>query len=537
MNERESVAEPSTPADPAWYEVDTVFSRERTRWREWGLSALPVQGVMVVVPEAFSSWPEHQRRGYLAQRRVYAAEGELVTFAHSTVGRLEAATDSAADPWEVAGTEISAAMALSTYAATKLVTTAMELCRRLPRTAALLIAGWIGLQSAHLIAAETRLVDDDKIAALDALIAANLGPSRRRTHPPRMGPLRKMLGRAVNKCDPVAAAARAREERTNTGVDLDRMPHDQTLLTATLSADDGVEIMERVEAMARTAGPDDERTLGQRRAAGLLALCRGWTCLPAPDGSHPEDPEAEKSVRKVVLHAYEVDGQTSLAGYGVLTRETAEKLERAGSRRTDHIEDLADRDSFQALRYSPSEALRVFCRGRDGTCVFPGCQIEAEKCELDHIVPYDHADPARGGRTTSDDLADLCGRHHRLKTEGIWAYYRDVDGTYVWIHGPAHPDPDPAVCVRVEPTGPLAMFGTPWDQDTAGRHEAAARAGRTGDNSAPGGAAHRRKRPHLRERRDAERRRLRNAAPPATSGADAGAAGGTDTDRDDPPPF
>ena len=382
---------------------------------------------------------------------------------------------------------------------------------RLPRTAALLTTGWIGIRAAHTIAEETAMVADDLMPELDRRISEALAPTRRRTHPPRLGPLRKMLTKTVATCDPVGADARAREARRDQDVEMVPLPDDRALITAHLTAETAVEIADRIEAIARTASEDDPRSLGELRAAGLLALSRGWARLPDVDGEHPGDPEGQTATRRVTIYAYD-DGSPdnrglTLAGYGPITRHTAEQLERSARRRIDSLADLADPDSDAARRYAPSEALSRFCRGRDGTCVFPGCQTTAEKTDLDHIIPFDHDNPDRGGHTTSDDLGCLCRFHHRLKTDGIWAYYRDIDGSYVWLHGPNHPEADPGTRITTVPGGPLASLAAPRHPESSRRQQEAAEAGRTGDGSPVS-----RRRPHLRHRRAAERSRLRAQA-------------------------
>jgi hypothetical protein len=70
------------------------------------------------------------------------------------------------------------------------------------------------------------------------------------------------------------------------------------------------------------------------------------------------------------------------------------------------------------------------------TCRFPGCDRKAWICDIDHTVPFNHADPAAGGLTVPWDLACYCREHHRLKTfHGGLAGWRDEqlpDGTIVW---------------------------------------------------------------------------------------------------------
>ena len=39
--------------------------------------------------------------------------------------------------------------------------------------------------------------------------------------------------------------------------------------------------------------------------------------------------------------------------------------------------------------------------------------------ELDHIVPFNHANPSAGGWTIEANLECLCKEHHDMKTRGI----------------------------------------------------------------------------------------------------------------------
>lgn len=479
-----------------------------------GFTTTATPGLTVLVPDAFAHWDPGQKRGYLAQRHVNAAEACTLTYAYDCVGAA-ASADPVRDPWETAASTIGASMAMSRHRASRLVATAVELTERLPRTAALLIAGWIGILAAHTIAEETALVSDDLMPELDRLISERLAPTRRRTHPPKLGPLRKMLTKTVAACDPVGADARAHQARRGQDVDMIPLRDDCAQITAILTAESALEITDRIEALTRTAAGDDPRTLGELRAAGFLALSRGWNCLPDPAGNHPADPNALSVARRVILHAYD-DGTpagrgVSLAGYGPVTGHTAVLLSRAATHRDTALADLADPTSAAAQRYTPTDDLVRFCRGRDGTCVFPGCQISAESSDLDHIIPFNHEHPDQGGLTTSDDLGILCRFHHRLKTDGVWAYYRELDGTYVWIHGPHHPDRHPDTLITSAPTGPLAHLAGPQHPETSGRQKHAAERGLTGgDDRTHNGS--RRRRPHLKNRRRTERTHRRAQA-------------------------
>ncbi|BDH57167.1 hypothetical protein MTP03_21060 [Tsukamurella sp. PLM1] len=66
-------------------------------------------------------------------------------------------------------------------------------------------------------------------------------------------------------------------------------------------------------------------------------------------------------------------------------------------------------------------------------CVFPMCTRPAHRCEIDHSREFDHADPARGGRTEACNLHPLCTAHHQLKTAGSWIDVHLPDGRILWI--------------------------------------------------------------------------------------------------------
>lgn len=143
--------------------------------------------------------------------------------------QVVAAHDTVRDRWETAASTIGASMALSRHGAFRLVTTAVALIERLLRTTALLTAGWIGFLAARTIAGETVLVADNLMPELDRLISERLAPTRRRTHPPRLGPLRKMLTKTVTACDPIGADARAQQARRDQDVEMVPLRDDRAL--------------------------------------------------------------------------------------------------------------------------------------------------------------------------------------------------------------------------------------------------------------------------------------------------------------------
>ncbi len=86
-------------------------------------------------------------------------------------------------------------------------------------------------------------------------------------------------------------------------------------------------------------------------------------------------------------------------------------------------------------QHDPPAWMRDLVILRDGHCVFPGCNVDARRCDLDHTIPYvpmDEGGPP--GQTNPANLACLCRRHHRLKTFTAWRYERAGPGTYAWTN-------------------------------------------------------------------------------------------------------
>ncbi|MFE2741727.1 HNH endonuclease signature motif containing protein [Brevibacterium sediminis] len=72
----------------------------------------------------------------------------------------------------------------------------------------------------------------------------------------------------------------------------------------------------------------------------------------------------------------------------------------------------------KATTYQVPRDLRKTLVEQWTVCTVPGCVRRAEKSEIDHVVPFFHLDPLKGGLTRFGNLHPLCKKHHALKTVG-----------------------------------------------------------------------------------------------------------------------
>ena len=77
--------------------------------------------------------------------------------------------------------------------------------------------------------------------------------------------------------------------------------------------------------------------------------------------------------------------------------------------------------------YQPGRALRHLIEIRNPACTAPGCRRPADRCDLDHVTPYD-----QGGKTCECNLGPACRHdHHRKQTPG-WTLTTPTPGTLTW---------------------------------------------------------------------------------------------------------
>jgi Domain of unknown function (DUF222) len=83
--------------------------------------------------------------------------------------------------------------------------------------------------------------------------------------------------------------------------------------------------------------------------------------------------------------------------------------------------------SRETSAYRPSRQLEHLIKIRNPTCTAPGCRRPAQRCDIDHVVPY-HL----GGRTCECNCQPGCRRHHRCKGSAGWHLEMPEPGVLVW---------------------------------------------------------------------------------------------------------
>lgn len=336
--------------------------------------------------------------------------------------------------------EVSAAMNMSPKAAQHLVAQAEALDTRLPKVAALLATGQTDWRTVQVIISRTELVSNEAlIAQLDASLAAQIEKwqcwSRRR--------IINAVDAAVQAIDPNAAKERRARADDERHVSVTPLPYGMAQLRGSLPATAGAVFDKRLSEMATSVCAKDSRPIAQRRADALVALTegRGLACncgqADCPTRGAEAAPSGVQTVINVIATEETVTGEGDqpgyLEGYGVIDAEQVRELAESATIRPVECPAVSSEES---LRYQPSAALERWIRNRDLTCRFPGCDRKAWTCDVDHTVPFNHADPASGGLTVPWDLACYCREHHRLKTfhggPGGWQDEQLPDGTIVW---------------------------------------------------------------------------------------------------------
>ncbi|MDN3022599.1 HNH endonuclease signature motif containing protein [Streptomyces sp. S.PB5] len=338
--------------------------------------------------------------------------------------------------WDGAVEEVACALRLANQTAAQRLNTATSLVGRHEATTRLLGEGRISYLQAMVVAEQLDVVDDDVAGQVEAVLVEKM-PSL------AVGQTRAALRRAIHRADPQGAEARhqvrVRERRVTHRPDEDGM----ALFGAVLPAQQAALMEQAVDA--RALGYErDGRTLEQKRADALFDLV-----VNQPGASVAGEARGGRSSVVVqvtvpfdILSGAE-DGPAELKGYGPIAAGQARELAFApGSvwRRLLTQPETGLLVKTDPTSYRPTAETERHVLSRDQYCAFPSCRMPAHRCDLDHVQPFDHRHPERGGQTTPENLQPLCRRHHRLKTHHPgWRVTRDPhSGIASWTSPTGH---------------------------------------------------------------------------------------------------
>ena len=399
---------------------------------------------------------------------------------------------------EFVGDEVAARLGVSRRSAELKVELATALVGA-PAVHDALATGAIDVRKATVLTGETA-----HLAPVDAeRLHQRFLPDASTTTAPQ---LRSAIRGAEQALDPAASEKRHERARAERSVTLTPAPCSMAWLTAYLPADDAMKVITAVDALAASCGPCDDRGIDARRADALVDVMNGVLASGiGPDGPLPvrqhRRPHLQVTAAASTLLGLD-EAPAVLAGYGPIPASMARKIAAGSTWRavlTDEwTGELVARSSAS---YRPSPGVAGWVVDRDVTCTFPGCRVPAQRCDIDHIRPFD-ARLAAVGQTTADNLHALCRHHHRLKTHGLWRPVRDAaTGRTHWESGTGHrytrdpvpTDPTDRPPRTARPTWEVMRSSTPSpppddpaDDDPAADDPAADNGGMPGDDGAHG---------------------------------------------------
>ena len=400
--------------------------------------------------------------------RAEAAAGARRLAAIAELARRRVADDDeranwAFDGWASAAAEVAAAMTVGHRRASAQMRIAVALRDRLPRVAALHMQGALSSRVVCAITWRTQLVEDaDALALIDAALAEGA----HRLGPLSEGRLDQAIDAWVFRYDPAAVRRSESTTRSRDFVigDLDD-PAETTSVWGRLLATDAAVLKRRVAQMVQGVCDDDPRSIGERRSDAVGAIAAGNFRLACQCGSKTcpaaDAPSSSNVVIRVLAEQSTVDAAVGSAGQpavtpppalivgeGVVSTRLLSQLIRGGAK----VRPIAVPSDEPEPNYRPSAELAEFVRSRDLYCRAPGCDVPADRCDLDHTIPY----PI--GPTHASNIKCLCRTNHLMKTFGGWHDIQLPDGTVIWI--------SPSGRKYVTKPGSRLFFET-WDTTTA----------------------------------------------------------------------
>ena len=311
-------------------------------------------------------------------------------------------------PEEMAATELGAGLSLSPAAARLRVELARSL-QRLPLTRAALAAGEIDVTKARAIADHTGRLDERAAALVEARVLPRAAEQT-------AAMLRAALRRAVIAVEPVLAEERAAAASADRGVWHESLPDGLGRLEWVGPVEQVLSTWTWLTGAAQQARAGDvsaglpARTLSQARSDVLGDFGERAVAVADLPRRHGRKPRINVVVAGSTLMGLD-DEPAELVGAGPITAGLARRLAGGGTWRRLLTDPRTGRlDEISTTAYEPTPELSDAVVTRDRTCRGLGCRVPADRCDLDHRVPY----PA--GPTDATNLDPGCRSWHRTKT-------------------------------------------------------------------------------------------------------------------------
>ncbi|HET6153987.1 MAG TPA: HNH endonuclease signature motif containing protein, partial [Marmoricola sp.] len=308
--------------------------------------------------------------------------------------------------------EFAAVIGTSTGGGRYYLADALELAHRLPLLYARTQDGTLPVWKARAIARQTSELDPETAAVVDQRVA-----------PLAAGLSAKATEHLASEVVAELMPAYAQEQADRYSLPHVLVDHRQVSFLGTSAVHASLDLADALDLDAalaagaealKLAGSQDP--LDARRAAALGSLARG-----------------ESPGRQVTLYVHlPIDTDSSTAkvenGGGRLLTQAQVAAWCAKPDVKVVVKPVIDLHTPVATAaYVVPDSIREHLQLRDTTCVFPDCDKSARTAEKDHITAYD-----AGGATSTDNLADLCGHHHHLKTHTGWTYTMLEPGYFLW---------------------------------------------------------------------------------------------------------
>lgn len=406
-------------------------------------------------------------------------------------------------PGRITELEIGARLMTGEDTAGLLVSRAMLICERLPKTYAMWRSGVLATEKVDVMVAKLARVDAELAREVEARV---LPGAVNRTS----ASLRRQITRLLHKLAPKPATKRHQEATTERFVRITPAPDGMAWLEAYLSAEDAAAVKAVLDAGAATlkrhddafhaasggrsttaagggsdtpntgspaggtgtaAGADSaegaayRRTAGNRRADVLAALAwaalsTGWIGGCGGDGTGECDGSSGFSLssargRPVTVNVTvplssllgDSDEPGELDGYGPITAETARRLAADGTWRRIVTDPLSGAVlDVGRTRYTPPRELADHVLARDQRCRWPNCDRSATGVgiQIDHTIAFED-----GGTTAHTNLCVFCGKNHMDKHQAGWTVAQPEPGRFVFTSPTGH-----VYTTDLEPVGP-----------------------------------------------------------------------------------